>query len=453
MVKRIIVVTVVVVIAAVIAAMVYADATAATAVQTANAARETIRTYIEERARTTLPRTWRLTMPLAGRIQPITIQEGAAVKQGQVVAELDPADLDTAVAEAQARVGAAEARIQKQKTHALEDLTLHEYDRVIESMAAVVQASEERVKAGQARLKYTDWWLQATEKAFLTKATDENTLKRARTERAEAHVDLATERLITRAIVAFKAAMQIYPKYLKEYLALKDMQLTVMDRELAESQSALERAKRDRSRARLVSPVDGVVLRRHVSNERVLGAGAPLLDIGRLQDLEVTVEVLTREVTAARSGNAVEIYGPVIGSKPVRGQVKRIDPAAFTKVSSLGVEQQRVNVIVTLEPDDVRRLEQTGAPFGVDYRVRVRIFTAEKTNAVTVPRSALFRGSNEVWQVFRVENGRARRVTVEVGLLNDYRAEVVKGLQAGDTVIVAPESALADGAQVHPALS
>jgi len=432
----------------IIVAVVYAEVTATTPVETAVAETGRIRTYIEERARTTLPHTYRLTMPLPGRILPIRVKEGDRVEKGSVVARLDPADLQTLADEARARTQAIEARIRVKKMKALEDLTLHEYARIIESIDAVIDAADERIKASQARLGYSDWWLVATEESFKTKAVDENTLKRARMEQAAARVDLTTDQLTSRAISAFKAAMEIYPKYLKEWLVLKDRESEVMDRELIEARTTLDRVRRDRGRADLESPVEGVVLRRYVANERVLPAGAPLLDIGRLEDLEVTVEVLTREVVAARVGNTVEIHGPAIGETPVRGKVVRIEPEAFTKVSSLGVEQQRVNVVIALDPRDLKRLNDSGHPLGVGFRVRVRVFTAEKADAVKIPRASLFRGRRSGWRVFKVENGRCRRADVEVGLLNDHFAEIVRGLASGDRVIVAPDPGLADGTRV-----
>jgi len=445
MLKRIVIGLVVLV---VIVAIVYAEVTATTPVETAVAETGRIRTYIDERAKTTLPHTYRLSMPLSGRILPIQVAEGDRVKKGSVVARLDPADLDTTAAAARARTEAIEARIRIQKLRALEDLTLHEYARIIESINAVIDAADERIKASRARLKYSDWWLVATEESFKTKAVDENTLKRARMEQASAMVDLTTDQLISRAISAFKAAMEIYPKYLKEWLVLKDRQQEVMDQELSEARTTLERVRRDRARADLESPVDGVVLTRHVANECVLPAGAPLLDIGRLEDLEVTVEVLTREVVAARVGNTVEIHGPAIGAAPIRGRVKRIEPEAFTKVSSLGVEQQRVNVVIALDPRDLKRLNEAGHPLGVGFRVRVRVFTAEKAQVVRIPRAALFRGRRSGWRVFKIENGKSVRADVEVGLMNDRYAEIVSGLASGDRVIVAPDPALEIGTRV-----
>ncbi|NIL97939.1 MAG: secretion protein HlyD, partial [Planctomycetales bacterium] len=133
---------------------------------------------------------------------------------------------------------------------------------------------------------------------------------------------------------------------------------------------------------------------------------------------------------------------------PVRGEVIRIYPAGFTKISSLGVEQQRVMVVMKMDESDLRRvLEQRG--LGVDYRVRVRIYTQQKSGALVIPRSALFRSGSGDWQAFAVRGGRARRVPLRLGLMNDLLAEVVDGLQEGETVVLAPESGLTEGQRVH----
>ena len=126
----------------------------------------------------------------------------------------------------------------------------------------------------------------------------------------------------------------------------------------------------------------------------------------------------------------------------------RIYPAGFTKVSSLGVEQQRVKVIMRFEPDDWKRLREEN-DLGVDYRVRVRIYTAESSGALVIPRSALFRGANNDWRVFAVRGGKAHLQAVKVGLTNDNWVEIVGGLTENDQVILAPETNLTEGQRVR----
>ena len=107
------------------------------------------------------------------------------------------------------------------------------------------------------------------------------------------------------------------------------------------------------------------MLERYVTDERFLGAGERLLEIGRLEDLEVEADLLSVDVVNAKVGDSVEIYGPAVGAKPAKGTVSKVYPAGFTKVSSLGVEQQRVKVVVAIDPEDLQRLaEQRGVQVG-----------------------------------------------------------------------------------------
>jgi HlyD family secretion protein len=235
----------------------------------------------------------------------------------------------------------------------------------------------------------------------------------------------------------------------RQYIEHKQLAEDVLEKERAEATARLRQVEHDIELGTITSPVDGVVLARHISDERYLTAGTVLLEIGRLEDLEVEADILTLDVVEAEVGDPVEIYGPAIGPAPARGKVARIYPAGFTKISSLGVEQQRVKVIVEFEPEELTRLRKQ-RDLGVGYRVRVRIITAQKPDALVVPRSALFRGDDGQWQVFAVRGGEAEIVPIGDGLMNDKLAEAVSGLEEGELVVEAPESNLTEGAAVEP---
>jgi len=224
----------------------------------------------------------------------------------------------------------------------------------------------------------------------------------------------------------------------------------VLAKQKLEAETRLGMVELNRSRGTMTSPVDGVVLKRMVTSELYLPAGTSLLEIGRLEDLQVEADVLSIDVVDVKLGSTVEIYGPAVGSPPAKGTVSQIYPAGFTKVSSLGVEQQRVKVVVAFQPSELDRLLHQ-RQLGVGYRVRVRIQVAVKDKALVVPRSALFRNPDGRWQLYAVRSGRARLQDVELGLMNDQQAEVVKGLNEGELVIVAPENNLAEGQRVEAA--
>ncbi|NOZ20518.1 MAG: HlyD family efflux transporter periplasmic adaptor subunit [Planctomycetes bacterium] len=407
-----------------------------------------IRAYVEERARTTLPHVYHLTMPVDGRILPITLKEGDAVQKGRSVARLDEADLKTAVAEAQSRLDAILSEIEVKKYVAIEQTGLKESDGIIKSIAAMVGAARAKVKGSKAKMDYAKSWADSTEQLRGGHAASALDTKKAKTEFAQAQVDYEADNFKLRAMEVIEKISNLLPIYIKQWLERKTLTRDVLDKKRSGAEAALARAKRDLARAVILSPVDGVVLKRHVSNERVLSAGDPLLDLGALGDLEVTADILSEEVVDVKRGDPVDIYGPAIGKKPIRGTVSRINPQGFTKVSSLGVEQQRVAVVIGIHKDDLAQLKTEKKALGVEYRVRVRIYTATKDGAIIVPRTALFRGSQGQWQIFAVRDGRIELIDVEVGLCNDQEVEITSGLSEGDLVVVSPDASLTSGTAV-----
>ena len=441
-------IVIVVLVAAAVGALVYKGATASTPVRIARIERGEIRAYIDERAKTTLPHVWRLTMPLDGRIRPITLDSGDAVAKGQVVAELELADLDTAVAEARAEVQAIDARIAINRNNAIETTIDEELGKWIQSVAASVQASRQKVEASKVRFEFDDWWLKAVEKLFEAQAENERGLREARTDQAQSKVNMRADEFTLSAMEAVQVASRIWPRYITEYIERKALERTVLEKQRDAAAATLQRAERDRGRAVLKSPITGVVLKRHISNQRFLPADTVLLELGDLDQLEVTAEVLSQDAVAVGVGNEVDVFGPSIGPEPINGKVRRIEPQGFTKLSSLGVEQQRVAVIIKLDAAQLEALRTAGRSLGVDYRVRVRIYTARQDGALIAPRTCLFRGDAGEWRVFAIQNGKAKLVDVTIGLTNDRQVQIVAGLTAEDTVIVAPESNLTGGQRV-----
>jgi len=191
------------------------------------------------------------------------------------------------------------------------------------------------------------------------------------------------------------------------------------------------------------SPADGVVLKRIRESESMVPAGEPLLEIGDFTRLEIVADLLSTDAVrvqpAARA--MIEQWG---GDQQLHATVRRIEPSGFTKISALGVEEQRVNVIL-----DFADTSAACAALGDGYRVEVRIVVWEGRDVVKVSTSALFRAGQQ-WAVYRVVEGRAQRTPVEVGHQTGQEAEIATGLSAGDRVIVHPVDALKHGARVRP---
>ncbi len=418
-------------------------------VDSAAVRRGTIREYIDERGKTRLSDERLLSIPFAGRIEKIKVREGELVTADQVVARVVPRDLELDVAAARAVVANLQTQIQTQQDMSIEQ-TLKQAVQYVQSMDLTVQAAMEGVEAGREKFIFSTEHYRRMLSLFQQdppKITEERR-DEARLQEVESRVDYEQDRLTHRALEAIQAATALVPTTVEQYMSRKKMEAASLDKQREEAQARLEQALEDQQRGDIRAGVDGMVLERMVTNERYLTAGTELLRIGDLNQLEVEAEVLTQDAGQIKPGNQVEIYGAAIGTQPAMGRVREIYPAGFTKVSSLGVEQQRVLVLMDIEPDDLQRLLKSRG-LGLAYRVLVRIFTNENTDALIVPRSALFRSPAGDWQLYTIVDGQAQLTRVKVGLLNDFEAEITSGVESGQRVILAPESSLENGTRVQ----
>ena len=203
----------------------------------------------------------------------------------------------------------------------------------------------------------------------------------------------------------------------------------------------------------LTSPVDGVVLSRIRESEAVVPSGEPLLEVADPDRMEIVSDFLSTDAVKIRPGQPVliEQWG---GDHPLNGEVRRVEPSGFTKISALGVEEQRVNVIIDLV--DPREVWQN---LGDGFRIEARVVIWQDQEVIQVHTSALFRrqlgatgpqAGNGDWAVFRWQDGVARVTPVELGRRNRLRAEVISGLEVGDQVIAHPSEHVSDGVKVSP---
>ncbi len=223
--------------------------------------------------------------------------------------------------------------------------------------------------------------------------------------------------------------------------------LRVRESELAQARARLmvpNSARRMRTTdcdcVSVYSPVSGRVLRVLRESEGVVASGTPLIEIGDPANLEIVVDLLSTEAVRVRAGQPVRIEA--WGGDTLAGTVRRVEPFGFTKVSALGIEEQRVNVIIdfTDPPERWQRL-------GHGYRVEPRIVLASADDALKVPRAALFR-DGESWAVFVNDSGRAEVRHVELGLENGLEAEIRTGLSAGEKVVLQPGDRVSDGTRL-----
>ena len=367
-------------------------------VETAGAVVGLFEQAIEEDGRLRLVQRHVVAAPVAGRVGQPTLQVGDAVRAGQVLAVLAPAapaliDARTRLV-LQQRIGSAEAG----------------------RAAAVAEVARLESVLAQA-LTDADRAAQLAREQFVSPAA----LDRA----------VQTRHNAQRALDNGRAALRS------------------ADFALAEARAALLRAEPAADAARdeggwvLRSPVDGRVLRRHFDSAGPLALGQPLYEIGDTRALEAVVDVLSGDALAIPAAAPVQLRTGA-GQPPLAGRVARVEPVAFTKVSALGIEEQRVNVVVALAPEALGAAGALGEGFHVD----ARIVTAAQDDVLTVPAAALVRDGPR-WRVFVVEGGRARARAVEVRSRHAEAAWIAEGLRAGETVVLFPGERLRDGQRVR----
>ena len=191
----------------------------------------------------------------------------------------------------------------------------------------------------------------------------------------------------------------------------------------------------------ITSPVSGVVLRRLRESESVVPPGEALLEVGDPERIEVVTDYLSKDAVRIRPGQRVYIdrWG---GDRPLAGRVRRVEPSGFTKISALGVEEQRVNVVI-----DITDPPEIWSGLGDGFRVETRVVVWESEDELKTPTGALFRRGDD-WAVFAVEGGRAALRPIEVGERNAQEAQVLSGLAPGEQVVVYPSDSLSDGSKV-----
>ena len=423
-------------------------------VQVARAEYGSIEEYVDEQGKTRLPQTYTITMPFSGRLEAISLQERDPVTQGTVVARISTADVTDARAAALAAVQRVDASIARNDDDDVEQLSKRQADRLVESMDKVVQASSSRVTAGKERLVKSEIFLKRVREMMAKGGATKTELDQAELDYVESNANHRQSLLISESMKAMQAATLLLPGLVAEQIANKELTHAVLEKEREEAAARLREVETRIQRSEMRSPVDGIVLNRIVRDEQFLPASAPLLRIGQLTELEVETDVLSRDAFRVRPGNAVGIYGPGVGrslANAIPGTVTRIHPAGVTKISSLGIEQQRVKVIVRFDRDDPHVVQLLAdQQLGAGYRVRVRIVSKRKEKSLVIPRTALFRGDQNHWQLFAVRDGKTQIQEVALGIENDDWVEIAAGLQEGESVVLNPENNLTTGVRVVP---
>lgn len=347
---------------------------------------------VQEEGKTRVIDRYIISSPVAGYAPRITLRVGDSVARGETITQLEPmrtTALDArSHAAAQARVAAAQAALQ----------------------AATEQSRAAAAEATQAEAEY-----QRLLSLSKQQHVSPNDLERAR---ARAAAAAATERSSRFAV-------------------------EVSRHELEAARTALQYAGGEAAagaRIAVTTPVAGRVLKLYQQSEGVVGAGQPLLEVGDPQQLEVAVEVLSAD--AVRINPGMRVLFERWGGAPLEGRVRLIEPVGFTKISALGVEEQRVLVIA-----DIAAPPQQWQTLGDGYRVDARFILWEGASILQVPASALFR-RNDGWAVFVADDGRARLRDVKPGQRSGLAVQILDGLKEGESVIIHPDETVGDGVRI-----
>ena len=346
-----------------------------------------LRVTVDEDGRTRVRDRYLVTAPVAGRLQRIALREGSLVRRGDIVAWMAPLPLDATTREqTTARILSAEALYRE----------------------AGVRVNAARTAAAQAK-KDADRGTALLAAGGIAPAQHEQAVLAERVARNDLAAAESRERAAAAEVRGARAALTP--------VTSAGLQTSVPVR----------------------SPTAGRVLRIPDQSERVIAAGSPILELGDASALEVVVDVLSTDAVRLHPGDDVEIveWG---GDQPIHGSVRTIEPSAFTRVSALGVDEQRVNVLIDLP--------QRPESLGDGFRVEARMTVWEAPKVITAPSSSVFQ-RGESWRVFVIDGGRAHLRPVQIGHRTDASVEIVSGLTPGTKVVLFPSDKIGDGVRVR----
>lgn len=384
----------------IVTSVVYALRPAPVLVDTDVVRRDAMQVTIDEDGITRIRERYVVSTPMTGRLLRITFDVGDDANAGEtVLARMEPTDpslLDPReIAQAEARVRAAERKHESAKA----DLAK------VEAELSFAESEMGRVRTLQQRNAASE--LEFAEKELIF---------RQRTEEARA--------------AGFTVDIAEYELQLeKAALVLTDPNPNPANGSVME--------------LTIKAPIDGRVLRIYQESTAVISEGSPLMEIGDPTDLEIVADVLSRDAVRIPPAASVRLenWG---GDQTLTGEVRLVEPSGFTKLSALGVEEQRVNAIIDLvEPPEQR------PTLGDNFRVDCRITIWSQDDVLVIPTNALFRVDGH-WTIFTVRQGIAHQTEVEIGHNNGQQAEVLRGVEAGETVIMHPGDSIEDGTAVAP---
>jgi len=357
--------------------------------------RAPLRVTVDEEGRTRVKDRFIISAPVAGYLQRIQLEVGDAVTQGQTLAVMEPLRPEVLDPRSRARAEAQVAAAQ-----------------------AALKSAEEQVISARAEDVYAQAEYRRKQQLLKDALVSQDDLELAQTHARQA---VAAKRSAEFAVEVARFDLEAAQTALRYSIS-------------GNGEEPLETVK-------LRAPVASRVLAIHHESEGVVMTGEDLLEIGDPAALEVAVDVLSADAVRIRPGGAVQLqrWG---GEQPLDGLVRVVEPSGFTKISALGVEEQRVWVIA-----DITSPRELWQQLGDGYRVEAHFILWDEDAVLQLPASALFRHADG-WSVFAIRDGKARRVAVQIGHSNGLVTQILSGIDAGETVIVHPDDRIQDGVRV-----
>ena len=409
---------------------------------------------VNEEGETRIRKRYLVSAPVEGRLARINLDEGDRVSQGQIIAQIDPLSLDSQIQEAQARLRQWQAEKVGVETQRPKQEAIFQAEARIR--AAVAKEKETLAKVEQARASleqarrdrdrnqqlHSDGAIsrQAKERAELEETTQLRALE-------------AAERLVDSARAEIHAAQEAL-SILRAEQQDPDYLLDVYDAQIAGVEAELAKLTDDANRTDILSPIDGYVLRVHLESAKYIEAGTQILELGNPQNLEIVVDLLSSDAAKVKPGAMMflEHWG---GESSLKAKVRYIEPSAFTKVSALGVEEQRVNVIADFVDSEIPLDASRSASLGDRYRVETRTVIWSGEDVLLVPLSALFRCQSnsdrsltDTWCTFVLENNQAQKRQLKISQRSNFAAAIEQGLQESEQVILHPTEKIHSGTSV-----
>jgi len=379
----------------VVSATIYGFIPKAIEVDLVEVSRGPLQVTIEEEGRTRLKERFVISAPITGYMQRVSAKVGDPVRKGQIMVALEPL-----------------------RSQALDPRSRAEAEAIVSAVEAGLNAALEKERAATADTEYIEKRLERMTRLYAKGSVAKDQLDQIQSEAKKAR---AVQGAAKAAVDVSRADLERAKKTLQDYS---------------------RRRTETRDTVNVASPADGSIFKIYRESEGTVAAGEPLMDIGNAKNLEVRVDLLSSDAVKIKKGARV-FFKRWGGQGTLTGIVRVIEPAGFTKLSSLGVEEQRVLVIadMTSPSDEWRAL-------GDGYRLEAHFVIWEGKEILQVPASVLFRSGTK-WAVFLEDNGKARQRIVEIGQRNGLTAEIISGMKEKERVIAHPDDSISDGALIR----